>query len=161
MEKEVIYLRNEARNSFALQDAAAWFSSKWDVPEDAYKESIAQCIEKVGAVPQWYIMRNKEGQVVAGAGVIENDFHQRKDLSPNLCGLYVEETERNQGIAKHLLQLILKDMGKLGIPRLYLVTDHTLFYEKCGWKFLTMVTEESGDEIRMYTAPCTEERMSE
>ena len=66
MEKEVIYLRNEARNSFAVQEAAAWFSSKWDVPEDAYKESIAQCIEKVGAVPQWYIMRNKEGQVVAG-----------------------------------------------------------------------------------------------
>ena len=63
-----------------------------------------------------------------------------------------EETERNQGIAKHLLQLILKDMGKLGIPRLYLVTDHTLFYEKCGWRFLTMVHDKEGLAERMYCA---------
>ena len=39
-----------------------------------------------------------------GAGVIENDFHDRKDLTPNVCAVYVEEHCRCQGIAGKLLE---------------------------------------------------------
>ena len=34
--------------------------------------------------------------------------------------------------------------------KLYLVTDHTKFYEKCGWEFLCMVNDEEGIPERMY-----------
>ena len=39
------------------------------------------------------------------------------------------------------------------LPRLYLVTDHTAFYEKCGWTYLTQARDtETGEPIRVYTA---------
>lgn len=135
----------------AWQDKAAWwFSQKWNIPSEDYMESITQCIEKKTNVPQWYVMLNENQDIIAGTGVIENDFHNRKDLSPNLCALYVEEMYRNQGIAQYILEFVRKDMDNMGIEKLYLVTDHTEFYEKCGWSFLTTVKDVNGCIERMY-----------
>lgn len=136
--------------------AALWFSSKWDIPAEAYRESIQSCIAQKAGVPQWYVMLDEEQKIIAGAGVIENDFHDRKDLSPNLCALFVEEPYRDQGIARSLLDFVKRDMGKMGVQKLYLVTDHTEFYEKCGWSFLTRVNDEDGCPERMYVAECGE-----
>ena len=33
---------------------------------------------------------------------------------------------------------------------LYLLTDHTQFYEKCGWSFYTMVQGDDGSPERLY-----------
>lgn len=33
-----------------------------------------------------------------------------------------------------------------GINKLYLLTDHTSFYERYGWKYLCMVREEGKEE---------------
>lgn len=141
------------RENAALQDKAAqWFSQKWEIPVAAYKESMVQCAEKESNVPQWYILLNDAKDIIAGAGVIDNDFHNRKDLSPNLCALYVERPYRKQGIARYMLEYVREDMHNMGIEKLYLVTDHTEFYEKCGWDFLTMVQDEGGFMERMYVA---------
>ena len=78
-------------------------------------------------------------------GVIENDFHDRKDLTPNVCAVYVEEDCRNQGIAGRLLQFACEDMENRGVNTLYLLTDHTRFYERYGWEFLCMV-QGDGEE---------------
>lgn len=32
-------------------------------------------------------------------GSIANDFHDRKDLTPNICAVYTEEAYRGRGIA--------------------------------------------------------------
>lgn len=132
--------------------AAQWFHRRWGVPAAAYLESMAACAAGETAVPQWYLLLDGQGQIAAGAGVIENDFHDRADLAPNLCALYVEEAYRGQGAARYLLDHVRRDMAALGVGRLYLVTDHTDFYEKCGWRFLTMVRDAAGQPERMYTA---------
>lgn len=72
------------------------------------------------------------GNIIASCGVIENDFHDRKDLAPNLGALYVEKKYLHQGIAKHLLDFVRKQMTSIKYDKLYIVTDHTTFYEKCG-----------------------------
>ena len=41
--------------------------------------------------------------------VIENDFHNRKDLTPNVCAVYVEENYRCQRIAGKLLEYVCED----------------------------------------------------
>ncbi len=41
-------------------------------------------------------------------------------------------------------------MHQLGYEKLYLITDHTTFYERYEWTFLTMVKEESGTTARLY-----------
>ena len=119
--------------------AAAWFSGKWGIPEAEYRRSMEGMLQKSAAVPQWYVTLGGQGEILAGAGVIENDFHNRKDLSPNLCALFVEAPCRCQGVAGMLLDFIRKDLGKLGIPVLYLVTGHTGFYEKYGFEFLKII----------------------
>ena len=93
----------------------------------------------------------EEERIVGGIGVIENDFHDRKDLRPNVCAVYVEEDYRCRGIAGELLSFVCEDMKKYGIDTLYLITDHTSFYERYGWEFLCMVQGEGEpDMTRMY-----------
>ena len=36
---------------------------------------------------------------LCGLGVIENGFHDRKDLTPNACAVYTERERRSNGIA--------------------------------------------------------------
>ena len=77
-------------------------------------------------------------------GVIENDFHPRTDLTPNVCAVYTEEAYRGRGIAGELLSYVSKDMMGKGIDTLYLVTNHTNFYERYGWQYLCPVETEDG-----------------
>ena len=47
---------------------------------------------------------------------------------------------------------IRADMAAQGVETLYLVTDHTAFYERYGWRFLTTVHCDDGCQSRLYTA---------
>ena len=85
----------------------------------------------------------ENNEIIAGVGVIENDFHERRDLTPNVCALYVEEKYRCRGIAGKLLELVRDDMENKGISPLYLITEHTSFYERYGWEFLCMVRKKT------------------
>ena len=98
----------------------------------------------------WFLCLDKD-RIVGGMGVIENDFHDRKDLSPNVCAVYTEEAYRKQGIAGKLLNMTVDDLRSKGITPVYLVTDHTGFYERYGWEFLCMVQGDGEpDMTRMY-----------
>ena len=146
---QVVCLREQPS---LLEKAACWFSDKWGIPTPAYHESMSGCISRKTEIPQWYIILNEEGDIIAGAGVIENDFHDRKDLTPNLCALFVEEAYSGRGIAKAILGFVRSDLKKRGIFKLYLVTEHTAFYEKCGWEFLTMAIGDDRVPMRLYAA---------
>lgn len=130
--------------------AAAWFHEKWGVPEQAYLDSMTDALHGGSAVPQWYLAL--EGQrFIGGMGVIENDFHDRKDLMPNVCAVYTEPDRRCRGTAGALLEFVCRDMHENGIDTLYLLTDHTGFYERYGWEFFCMA-QGNGEErpSRMY-----------
>lgn len=116
------------------EEAASWFSSKWRVPKEAYLESMEECFTGESPVPQWYVAI-EEGRIIGGLGVIENDFHDRKDLAPNVCAVFVEEDKRCNGIAGDLLNNVCEDMKNKGIDTLYLLTDHNSFYERYGWEY--------------------------
>lgn len=85
-------------------------------------------------------------------GVIENDFHERTDLTPNVCAVYVEKPYRCHGIAGKMLNFVCEDMKKSGVSTLSLSTDHTSFYERYGWEYLGMVKGKGNQETktRMY-----------
>ena len=69
--------------------AADWFHSKWGVPTEAYLECMNDYLDH-NTEYGWYLCLEGD-QIVAGMGVIENDFHDRKDLKPNVCAVYEEE----------------------------------------------------------------------
>lgn len=129
--------------------AASWFHSKWGVPTEAYMECMNAYLNNETEYG-WYLCLDDEN-IIAGMGVIENDFHNRKDLKPNVCAVYTEEQYRCQGIAGKLLNMVVADMKIKGISPIYLVTDHVGFYEKYGWEFLCLVQgDDEPDMTRMY-----------
>ena len=78
-------------------------------------------------------------------------FHDRKDLTPNVCAVYTEEEHRKKGLAGKLLNKVVDDMANKGVATLYLVTDHIGFYERYGWEFVCMVQGDGEPEkTRMY-----------
>lgn len=134
----------------ALKDKAAeWFHSKWRVPKEAYLACMDAYLNRETEYG-WYLCLDGE-KIIGGMGVIQNDFHERKDLFPNVCAVYTEENYRRQGIAGNLLNMVADDLKSKGITPIYLLTDHTGFYERYGWEFLCMV-QGDGEEVlsRMY-----------
>lgn len=143
---EYISLREKSE----IKDLAAeWFHSKWGVPTEAYLECMDAylCNETEYG---WYLCLSGN-QIIGGMGVIENDFHDRKDLTPNVCAVFTEEGYRGQGIAGNSLNMVVNDMKSKGISPIYLITDHIGFYEKYGWEFLCMVQGDGEPNMtRMY-----------
>ena len=129
--------------------AAEWFHSKWRVPTEAYLECMEAYLRGETEYG-WYLCLDGN-QIVGGLGVIENDFHDRKDLTPNICAVYTEDTYRCRGIAGRLLNMAVEDLRLKGVSPVYLITDHTGFYERYGWDFLCMVQgDNETDMTRMY-----------
>lgn len=136
-------------NPERMNDAANWFHSKWGVPTEAYLECMEAYLS--GETELGWFLCLDGAQIVGGLGVIENDFHDRKDLTPNVCAVYTEESHRCRGIAGQLLNMAVEDLRRKGISPAYLVTDHTDFYERYGWEFLCMVQGDGEpDMTRMY-----------
>lgn len=136
--------RAELKNS-----AAEWFHCKWGVPTDAYLECMEAYLNKETEYG-WYLCMDGD-KIVGGMGVIENDFHDRKDLTPNVCAVYTEKDYRCKGIAGNLLNMVIDDMKSKGITPIYLVTEHASFYERYGWEFLCMVQGDGEPNMsRMY-----------
>ena len=119
-----------------MEDAATWFHNKWGVPSEAYLECMEAYLNG-DTEYGWYLCLDGK-MIVGGLGVIENDFHDRKDLTPNICAVYTDEEYRCQGIAGRLLNMAVEDLRSRGITPVYLLTNHTGFYERYGWEFLCM-----------------------
>ena len=132
-----------------INEAALWFNSKWGVPKEAYLECMESYL-KGDTELGWYLCLDGN-KIIGGMGVIENDFHDRKDLTPNVCAVYTEESYRKQGIAGVLLNMVVDDLKSKGISPVYLVTDHTGFYERYGWEFYCMAQGDGEpDMTRLY-----------
>lgn len=131
------------------QPAAAWFSSKWHVPTEAYLECMGAYLSGQTELG-WYLCMDGDA-IVGGLGVIENDFHDRPDLTPNICAVYTEPDHRCKGISGALLNMAVEDLRGKGISPVYLLTNHTGFYERYGWDFYCMARGDGEDYLsRMY-----------
>ena len=145
-ELSFITLRDDPSYKEAL---AEWFHIKWGVAKKAYLECMDAYLSGNSELG-WYLCRDGN-RIVGGLGVIENDFHDRKDLSPNICAVYIEEAYRKKGIAGKLLNMAVEDLRQKGITPVYLVSDHIGFYERYGWEFFCLVQGDGElHKTRMY-----------
>ena len=129
--------------------AAEWFHSKWGVPTQAYLDCMEAYLNQETEYG-WYLCLDGE-KIIGGLGVIENDFHDRKDLTPNVCAVYTEEDYRCKGIAGQLLDMAVEELKAKSITPVYLITGHIGFYERYGWEFFCMVQGDGEPEMtRMY-----------
>lgn len=92
-----------------INRAAVWFHGKWGVPTEAYLACMEAYLKHETELG-WYLCVDDE-QIVGGLGIVENDFHDRKDLTPNVCAVCTEESHRCQDVADRPLILRQKVWG--------------------------------------------------
>ena len=143
------YIINIRDHPDYLERAVDYFSSKWGIDKEIYRQSISESLGTDKALPRWYLMLDDD-DIIGSYGLIENDFMLRKDLMPWLCALYVEEALRGQALGASLLMHGRQEAAKLGFKHVYLCTDHIGFYEKYGWQFFGMEASEFGGDTRVY-----------
>lgn len=70
----------------------------------------------------------------------EKDFEGRKDLNPWLATLYVDKAQRGRGIGAELVTRLRELAARLGMNRLFLVTDRAAdYYTRLGWHVLQRI----------------------
>ena len=131
------------------EQAAEWFHSKWGVSKEAYLECMNAYLKKETEYG-WYLCLDGE-RIIGGLGVIENDFHDRKDLAPNVCAVYTEEAYRGKGNSRKIIEYGSgRYEGKRCLTTLFNNGSHLLL-ERYGWEFLCMVQGDGEEEMtRMY-----------
>lgn len=131
---EKIELLKLRENQNIAKQATNCFHQKWGIPLRAYQESICGCLKNENVVPQWYLAMDNH-VIVGGLGVIENHFHNRKDFTPNVCAVYVDEDYRYQSIAGRLLQYACDDMKKQELIRFFLLRIILTFMKNMAGNF--------------------------
>lgn len=114
------------------EKAVDFFCTHWGVDPDEYMRLTDACIARPDGLPQFYLAVDA-GRIAGGTDVQLNDEHDRPDLAPNICDVYVEEAYRHSGLAGRLLAMAEEDMRRRGVEALYLLTELEGFYEQYGW----------------------------
>ena len=128
--------------------ASSVFQGYFGIPKDVYFESMRDSL-LTSTYPLWFIAYYQDKYIIGGLGIIENDFHSKKELFPNICAVYVSDGYRGIRISELLINEAIESMHKVGIDTLYVVTDHIGFYEKYGFKYHSQTMCEDG-ESRVY-----------
>ena len=133
-----------------LKKAISFFQEKWGSAESnsVYEDCLKHSLDSQNSIPQWYLSVD-EGKIIAGCGLISNDFISRMDLYPWLCALYVEEF-RQQGFARLLIEVVKEECKTFSFKKLYLATDFIDFYEQFDFHYLADGYHPWGDKSRIY-----------
>jgi hypothetical protein len=67
MKQNIEYYQNQGNIAYMFQRRAAWFSRKWNIPEEACFRKHEGNVERKQCRPQWYIAFYKD-TIVGGIG---------------------------------------------------------------------------------------------
>jgi GNAT superfamily N-acetyltransferase len=137
-----------------------------DLPE--YRQPLIDYVEKSGIgwlkpfsaivdevfwnknpLPQCQIMLKGE-RIIGYYQLVELELIIRKDLSPWITCVFIDERERGRRLSSKLLEHGRTIAGKLGYPKVYLTTDHIQFYEKFGFREIGLDKFFSGRPTKIY-----------
>lgn len=127
-----------------IDKACDRFSGFWGIPKEAYVDSMNEMMTS-NTYPLWLVALIDNKYIIGGLGVIQNDFHSREDLYPNVCAVFVSEVYRGIFISKMLMEEMIELMHQRGVDTLYLITNHTGYYEKMGYVYYCQTMCDDGE----------------
>ena len=135
-----------------LDEAIEYFWRRWgnESNYNFYEDCIKNSFQQENKIPKFYI-GVKNAEIICSYALITNDLISRQDLVPWFACLYVNESERNNGIAEQLLDHGLEQSKMKGYQKLYLSTDLINYYERKGWNQDGFGYGFSGDKIKIYS----------
>ena len=138
----------------ALPQLAQWHHAEWADYNPGW--TLHQRIERMqphledNAVPSTFVAV-EEDKVLGSADIVEHDMTIHRELSPWLASVYVELSNRNQGIGSRLVTHVMQQASAMGYSRLYLFTpDRMSFYRRLGWQAHSTVNYYDHDVTIMH-----------
>jgi GNAT superfamily N-acetyltransferase len=131
-------------NYYLLDDRLALKKVNFDVPEwsEDKKSQIHQLLlviyQRSGTIIGAF-----NGTTVAGIAALDHDFFGKNMEHLNLGGLWVSQPFRNQGVGRHLVNLIKTKAKKLGAKYLYCSATPSKktveFYMSCDFQLAKII----------------------
>lgn len=110
-----------------------YVANNWKGVFEAFTEVLNEVFSVDKELPKCYMML-KDEDIIGFYQLVEQELIERKDLSPWITCVFIDERERGQYLSSKLLEHGRKITGKLGYSKVYLTTDHIQFYEKFGFR---------------------------
>lgn len=114
-----------------------------------YEDAMIHSIDISSEIPRFYVAVEND-EIIGTYALLRNDLNSRQDLCPWLACLFVEDKYRGKEIGSKLLQHALQEAAKKGFNKLYLSSDLGGYYEKYGWRNISVVYGVSGGHIKLY-----------
>jgi len=95
-------------------------------------------------------MMLRDDNIIGFYQLVEQELIIRKDLSPWITCVFIDEQERGQRLSSKLLGHGRTIAGGLGYNEVYLTTDHIQFYEKFGFREIGLDKFVSGRLTKIY-----------
>ncbi len=126
----IVSLKDFPNYRQALTDYVEKNSKGWLKP---FTEVLNEIFSGEKDLPKCYMML-RDDDIIGYYQLVEQELITRKDLSPWITTVFIDEQERGQRLSSKLLEHGRTVAGKLGYAKVYLTTDHIQFYEKFGFR---------------------------
>lgn len=111
--------------------------------------SIVATSQREGEMPLTFVAI-KGDKLVGTVGLWRCDLISRQDLYPWLAALYIDESQRGQGLGAKLQQHVIKHARALGYPQLYLYSACKNYYERFGWQYIGDGLDYPNKSVHLY-----------
>jgi GNAT superfamily N-acetyltransferase len=103
-----------------------YVADNWKAVLQPFTNVLAGLFSSEEDLPQCYIML-KNNRIIGFYQLVEQELIIRKDLSPWITCVFIDEKERGQLLSSKLLEHGRTIAGNLGYEKIYLTTDHIQF----------------------------------
>ena len=100
-------------------------------------------------LPRCYMML-RDDSIIGYYQLVEQELIVRKDLSPWITTVFIDEQERGQRLGSKLLEHGRTIAGKLGYAKVYVATGEIQFYEKLGFREIGLDKFVTGHPTKIY-----------
>lgn len=114
-------------------EVIVYANQNWSPVSKYFAQVVHQVLTCCGSLPQCFILL-KSGQIIGFYSLLEQDFVERKGLSPWIATIFIDEKERGKRLCKEILVHGRTIAGDLGFDKVYLSTNHIQLYEKYGFE---------------------------
>ena len=142
----IVSLKDLPNYRQTLTDYVEKNSKWWFMP---FTDVLSEIFSGEKDLPQCYMML-KADNIIGYYQLVEQELILRKDLSPWITTVFIDEQERGQRLSSKLLEHGRTVAGKLGYAKVYLTTDHIQFYEKFGFREIGLDKFVFGRPTKIY-----------
>jgi len=131
------------------QTLTDYVANNWKAVLYPFTDVLSEIFSGEKELPKCYMML-KDGKIIGFYQLVKQELIIRKDLSPWITCMFVDEQERGQRLSSKLLEHGRTVAGKLGYTKVYLTTDHIQFYEKFGFREIGLDKFVIGRPTKIY-----------